>query len=98
MIRRDYNHPLIGLAAAIAGSFLGLLLIEFYWLAKNYPIGTAWGFLMNPITRLQYLTFSQIVNVGVFFLFLNTKRDRSANGVIMFFIILAIPLAIQKLL
>ncbi len=98
MIKRDFDHPLIGLGAAIAGSFLGLLLIEFYWMYYNYPLGTAWGFVMNPLTRLQYLTFSQIVNVGVFFLFLNTKRDRSANGVILFFIILAIPRAIQKLL
>jgi len=98
MIRKDFDHPIIGLISAIAGTFLGLLLIELYWMYYNYPLGTAWEFVMNPLTRLQYLTFSQIINVGVFFLFLNTKRDRSANGIILFFIILAIPLAVQKLL
>jgi|GEM_PF-999397 len=98
-VKKNLDHPLIGLGFAIAGTFLGLFLVQIYWTYyRGYPMETVWGFVMNSATRLQYITFSQVVNVGVFFLFFNTKRDRSANGVILFFILLAIPLGIQKLL
>ena len=95
---KNLNHLFIGLLCAILGSFLGLCLIESYWLIKGYKLGTTLDLLNNPTLRSNIITLSQVPNVGVFFLFYQTKRDKSAYGVILFFLLLAIPVAIQKFL
>lgn len=95
---KNLDHIIIGLLFAILGSFLGLFLIESYWLVKGYKLGTSIELLYNPSIRYNIITLSQVPNVGVFFLFYQTKRDKSAYGVILFFLLLAIPIAIQKFL
>ncbi len=97
-VKKNLDHVFIGLGFAVLGTLLGFLLIECYWLAKGYKLGTTWELFNKPMLRTNILTLSQVPNVGVFFIFFQSKRDRSAYGVIMFLLLLAIPIIIDKLL
>jgi len=95
---KNLDHLAIGVLAAVLGTLLGILFIEIYWLVKGYKIGTAWDLMNNSAIRNNIITLSQVPNVGVFYVFFQSKRDRSAYGVIFFFILLALPIAIEKFL
>jgi len=97
-VKKPLDHLVYGILFAILGTLLGIFLIEMYWLIKGYKLGTAWDLLQNPSLRNNVLTLSQVPNVGVFYIFFSSKRDRSAYGVILFFLLLAIPIAIDKFL
>ncbi len=97
-VKKNIDHLLYGILFAILGTLLGILLIEFYWLAKGYKVGTVMDLLNKSSIRNNIITLSQVPNIGVFYLFFQSKRDRSAYGVILFFLILAIPIAIEKFL
>lgn len=97
-VKKNLDHLLIGLLFSVLGTLLGLLLIECYWLFSGYKFGTVWRLLNVSETQSSILTLSQVPNVGVFFFFYRSKRDRSAYGVILFFLLLAIPIAIDKFL
>ncbi|MFK7756247.1 MAG: hypothetical protein AB8B53_04870 [Flavobacteriales bacterium] len=97
-VKKPLDHLGFGIVFAILGTLLGILFIEFYWLFKGYKLGTAWELVQNPSLRNSIITLSQVPNIGVFYIFFSTKRDRSAYGVILFFLLLAIPIAIDKFL
>ena len=97
-VKKTFDHLGLGILFAILGTLLGIFFIEMYWMYNGYKLGTVWNLLQNPSLRNSIITLSQVPNVGVFYIFFSTKRDRSAYGVILFFLLIAIPIAIDKFL
>lgn len=95
-IKRSLDHLIIGITFAILGSLLGLLLVESYWLYKGHKLGTAWHLLSTESMRSNMLILSQVPNVFVFFAFYQTKRNRSAYGVMLFIILVGIAYGIYS--
>lgn len=95
-IRKNIDHLLIGVGFAILGTLLGILIVEIYWLTKGYKLGTAWNLLNSDLMLTNMLILSQVPNVFLFGLFYQTKRDRSAYGVMSFIILVGGTYAIYS--
>ena len=99
-----YDRILLGLIIGLIVPFLGVLLVYLFGVLQHFafdhqliPLSVLLHSI-NSIGRLSsYLSVGCMLNLGVFYLFINRDYFNVARGIIFATILIAIPVVIQVL-
>jgi hypothetical protein len=96
-MKRKTDNIWLGLTAGIVLPFL----VMFIFYLSSYAYLTVPTFLRNMVFSaifFKVLSLCAIINLGTFFLFYQTKNDRSARGVIFATLIFAFAVIINQVM
>lgn len=92
------NSFISGIILGLIGPVLGMLIYYFWKFYPTYSIGNFLNIILSEKTILSALsTIGLFLNIVLFTIFLNSRRDKTAKGIFIISCVWAITIIIFKL-